>query len=114
MRRQRPPARDITVVFVLGVVGTLIPVVGWLIGVAAVLRASGWSGREKAVAIVGPVVVLLAVVAAVAAASGADLRLPLLAAVPLTGSLSSAIGAVYLARRLVAHQRAAEAQAGRT
>jgi hypothetical protein len=114
MRRQRPPARDITVVFVLGIVGTLVPVIGWLIGVALVLRASAWSAREKAVAVVGPVVMLLAVVALVATAFGADLRLPLLAAVPLTGSLSSAIGAIYLAQRLVAHQRAAEARAARS
>jgi hypothetical protein len=114
MRRQRPPARDITVVFVLGIVGTLVPVVGWLIGVALVLRASAWSGAEKTVAIVGPVVVVLAVVALVATAFGADLKVPLLAAVPLTSSLSSAIGAIYLAQRLVAHQRAAEAAAGRS
>ncbi|HSK90642.1 MAG TPA: hypothetical protein VK875_04950 [Euzebyales bacterium] len=109
-RPGRPPARDIAVVFVLGVVGTLVPIIGWLVGVALVLRASAWSGREKAVAIIGPVVALLVAVAVAATAFGADVRpLPMLAAVPLTGSLSSAIGAIYLARRLVAHQRAAEA-----
>jgi hypothetical protein len=110
MRPQRPPVRDIAVVFILGIVGTLIPVIGWLVGVVLVLRASAWSGREKAMAIVGPVVVLLAVVAVVAIAFGANVRpLPMLAAVPLTTSLSSAIGAIYLAQRLVAHKRAAEA-----
>ena len=110
MRPQRPPVRDIAVVFILGVVGTLIPVIGWLVGVVLVLRASAWSGREKAMAIVGPVVVLLAVVAVVAIAFGANVRpLPMLAAVPLTTSLSSAIGAIYLAQRLVAHKQAAEA-----
>lgn len=35
----------------------------------------------------------------------------MLAAVPLTTSLSSAIGAIYLAQRLVARKRAAEAHA---
>ena len=110
MRPQRPPVRDIAVVFILGVVGTLIPVIGWLVGVVLVLRASAWSGREKAMAIVGPVVMLLAVVAVVAIAFGANVRpLPMLAAVPLTTSLSSAIGAIYLAQRLVAHKQAAEA-----
>jgi hypothetical protein len=110
MRPQRPPVRDIAVVFILGIVGTLIPVIGWLVGVVLVLRASAWSGREKAMAIVGPVVVLLAVVAVVAIAFGANVRpLPMLAAVPLTTSLSSAIGAIYLAQRLVAHKQAAEA-----
>jgi putative Mn2+ efflux pump MntP len=109
MRRQRPPARDVTTVFVFGVVGTLVPVVGWLIGITLVLRASSWSAAEKAAAAIGPVVGLLAVVALIARATGTDLRLPLLAAVPLTTSLSSAAGAVYLALRLVAHQRAAEA-----
>lgn len=38
--RQRPSARDIAAVFGLGVAGTLIPVVGWLIGVWLVLRAA--------------------------------------------------------------------------
>lgn len=113
MRRQRPPARDVAVVFVLGVVGTLVPVIGWLVGVVLVLRASAWSGREKAVALAGPVVVLMAVVAPVTMALGANVRAPLLVAVPLTSSLSSAIGAVYLALRLVAHKRAAEAEARR-
>jgi uncharacterized membrane protein len=106
--RQRPPARDITTVFILGIVGTLVPIVGWLIGAALVLRASSWSTVEKAAAIIGPLVALLAVVALIATATGADLRLPLLAAVPLTTSLSSAAGAVYLALRLVAHKQAAE------
>ena len=109
MRRHRPPARDITTVFVFGIVGTLIPIVGWLVGAALVTRASSWSAAEKAVAILGPVVALLAVVALVAAGLRADLGVPLVAAVPLTTSLGSAAGAVYLALRLVAHQRAAEA-----
>jgi 4-amino-4-deoxy-L-arabinose transferase-like glycosyltransferase len=110
-RPRRPPTRDIAVVFVLGIVGTLVPVIGWLIGVVLVGRASAWSRAEKAVAIVGPVVVLLVAVVLVATAFGANVRpLPLLAAVPLTSSLSSAIGAVYLAQRLVAHKRAAEAR----
>jgi hypothetical protein len=114
MRSQRPPARDIVVVFVLGVVGTLVPVVGWLVGIVLVLRASAWSGREKAVAIIAPVVVLMAAVTLVALAVGNDIRpLPLLAAIPLTSSLSSAAGAVYLALRLVAHKRAAEANTRR-
>lgn len=110
-RPQRPPARDIAVVFVLGVVGTLVPVIGWLVGVVLVARASAWSSREKAVAIVAPVVLIMAGVALAATAFGADVRpLPMLAAVPLTSSLSSAIGAIYLAQRLVAHKRAAEAR----
>lgn len=109
-RAQRPPTRDIVVVFVFGVVGTLIPIVGWLVGVTLVVRASAWSPVEKAVAIVAPIVVILGGVALVTTAFGADVRLPLLAAVPLTASLSSAIGAIYLAQRLVAHKRAAEAE----
>lgn len=114
MRPQRPPARDIAVVFILGIVGTLVPVIGWLVGVVLVLRASAWSGREKAVAIMAPVVVLMTVVALVATAFGDHVRpLPLLAAVPLTGSLSSASGAVYLALRLVAHQKVTEAKTRR-
>ena len=114
-RPERPPARDIAVVFVLGVVGTLVPVIGWLVGATLVLRASAWSGREKALALAGPVVVLMAVVMLVTMALGTNVRaFPLLAAVPLTTSLSSAIGAVYLALRLVAHKRDAEAEARRS
>lgn len=106
-RPARPPARDIVVIFVLGVAGTLVPVLGWLIGTGLVLRASAWSGSEKAVAIVGPLVVLLAAAALLVTAFGGDLSpLPLLAAVPLTTSLSSAAGAICLALRLVAHRRA--------
>jgi len=108
-RGGRPPARDIVAVFGLGVIGTLIPIVGWLVGVWLVVRATAWSAREKAAGLVVPIVVLLAVVALVAAASGADIRLPVFAAVPLTLSLASAIGAVYLALRLVAHKKAAGA-----
>jgi hypothetical protein len=111
MRSHRPPSRDITAMFVLGIVGTLVPIIGWLVGVVLVLRASSWSSGEKAVGILGPVVVLTVVVALAATAFGANLRLPLLAAVPMIGSLSSAIGAVYLATRLVAHKRAAETRA---
>jgi hypothetical protein len=96
-------------VFGLGVIGSLIPVVGWLVGVWLVVRATAWSAREKAAGLVVPIVVLLAVVALVAAASGADIRLPVFAAVPLTLSVASAIGAVYLALRLVAHKKAAGA-----
>ena len=114
MRPQRPPARDIAVVFVLGIVGTLVPVIGWLVGVVLVLRASAWSRREKAVAIVAPVLVLMAVVTLAAMAFSDSFRpLPLIAAIPLTSSLSSAAGAVYLAQRLVARKRAAEANARR-
>ncbi|CAN5902488.1 hypothetical protein BH23ACT10_BH23ACT10_11860 [soil metagenome] len=51
---------------------------------------------------------LLAGVALLATAFGADLRLPLLAAVPLTLSVASAVGAIYLAQRLVAHRRSSE------
>lgn len=110
----RPPARDVAVVFVLGVVGTLVPVLGWLIGAGLVARASAWSGSEKAVAIVGPIVLLLAGVALLATAFGGNVRpLPLLAAVPLTTSVGSAAGAIYLALRLVAHRRAAETQVNR-
>lgn len=107
-RQPRPPARDVAAVFGLGVVGTLIPIVGWLVGVWLVVRASSWSTVEKAVAIAGPIVVLLAGVALLATAFGADLRLPLLAAVPLTLSVASAVGAIYLAQRLVAHRRSSE------
>lgn len=49
-RPARPPARGIAVVFVLGIVGTLVPVLGWLVGGGLVLLASAWSGSEKAVA----------------------------------------------------------------
>ena len=108
-RRPRPPARDIAAVFGLGVVGTLVPIVGWMVGVWLVVRARSWSTVEKALAIAGPIVVLLAGVALLATAFGADLRLPVLAAVPLTLSVASAIGAIFLAARLVAHKRAAEA-----
>lgn len=104
----RPPARDIAAVFGLGVAGTLVPVAGWLVGVWLVVRATSWSAREKVAGLMGPIVVLLVVVATVAAVLGADVRLPVLAAVPLTLSVASAIGAVYLALRLVAHRRAAE------
>lgn len=106
----RPPARDIAVVFALGIVGTLVPIVGWIVGVVLVLRASAWSRTEKAIAIVGPFVLLMVAVALAATAFGANVRpLPMLAAVPLTGSLSSAIGAIYLAQRLGAHKRAHDA-----
>ena len=108
-RGGRPPARDVAAVFGLGVAGTLIPIVGWMVGAWLVVRATAWSAREKTAGLVGPIVVLLAAVAAVAAASGADVRLPVLVAVPLTLSVASAIGAVYLALRLVAHKKAAEA-----
>lgn len=104
----RPPARDIAAVFGLGVVGTLIPILGWLFGAWLVARATSWSAREKLVGVIGPVVSLLAIVAIATLALGADVRLPLLAAVPLTLSIASAVGAVYLAVRLVAHKRAAE------
>jgi hypothetical protein len=100
--------------FVLGIVGTLVPIIGWLVGVVLVLRAFSWSSGEKAAGILGPVVVLTAVVALAATAFGASLRLPLFAAVPMISSLSSAIGAVYLAHRLVAHKRAAETGARRS
>lgn len=105
-RQPRPPVRDVAAVFGLGVVGTLIPVVGWVVGAWLVVRATSWSTAEKAVAIAGPIVVLLAGVALLATAFGADLRLPLLAAVPLTLSVASAVGAIYLAQRLVAHKTA--------
>lgn len=108
----RPPARDVAAVFGLGVVGSLIPVIGWVIGVWLVSRASSWSAREKLAALLGPVVVLLVAVALAAVAFGTDVRVPLLAAVPLTLSIASAIGAIYLAVRLVAHRRAAEAARG--
>jgi len=105
----RPPARDIAAVFGLGVIGTLIPIVGWLVGAWLVARATSWSAREKVVGVIGPVVVLLAAVGVVTLALGLDVRLPVLVAVPLTLSVASAIGAVYLALRLVAHKKAAEA-----
>lgn len=105
----RPPARDVAAVFGLGVVGALIPIAGWVVGVWLVLRATSWSTREKLVGLVAPIVVLLAAVAVLAAGFGADIRLPVLAAVPLTLSIASAIGAVYLALRLVAHRRDAMA-----
>jgi len=104
----RPPARDIAAVFGLGVVGTLVPIVGWLVGAWLIARATSWSAREKLVGVVGPVVALLAAVGVVTVALGVDVRLPVLAAVPLTLSIASAIGAIYLALRLVAHKRAAE------
>lgn len=107
-RAGRPPARDIAAVFGLGVVGTLIPIVGWLVGAWLVARATSWSAREKLVGVIGPVVTLLAVVAIATLALGADVRLPVFAAIPLTLSIASAVGAVYLALRLVAHKRAAE------
>lgn len=100
--------RDIAAVFGLGVVGTLVPIVGWLVGAWLVARATSWSAREKLVGVVGPVGVLLAAVGVVTLALGVDVRLPVLAAVPLTLSMASAIGAIYLALRLVAHKRAAE------
>jgi hypothetical protein len=106
-RRGRPPARDVAAVFGLGVAGSLIPIAGWVVGVWLVLRASSWSAREKLLGLVGPIVVLLVAVGVLAAALGADVRLPVLAAVPLTLSIASAIGALYLALRLVAHTRAA-------
>lgn len=105
----RPPARDVAAVFGLGVAGSLIPIVGWMVGVWLVLRASSWSVAEKLVGLVAPIVVLLVAVAVLAVAFGADVRLPVLAAVPLTLSIASAVGAVYLALRLVAHRRATEA-----
>lgn len=107
MLEQRPSARDVAVVFALGVVGTLVPVIGWVLGIWLVLRASAWSRGEKAMAVLGPPIVILAVVTVVAAAFGPGIRpLPILAAVPLTTSLSSAVAAVYLAMRLVAHRQA--------
>lgn len=109
-RRSRPRVRDVAAVFGLGVVGTLIPIVGWIFGVWLVVRASSWSVLEKVVAVAGPIVALLVCVALVAVVAGTDLRLPVLAAVPLTLSIASAIGAVFLALRLIAHKRAAEDQ----
>lgn len=93
--------------FGLGVAGTLVPILGWLVGVWLVARGSSWSAAEKVVGLIGPIVVLLVAVAVVALAFGADVRLPALAAVPLTLSIASAIGAIYLALRLVAHRKAA-------
>lgn len=95
-------------VFGLGVAGVLIPVVGWFVGVWLVARGTSWSTGEKVIGLLGPIVVLLAAVATAAVAFGADVRVPVLAAVPLTLSVGSAIGAVFLALRLVAHRRAAE------
>lgn len=107
----RPPARTLGAVFGLGVVGTLVPVVGWLVGAWLVLRAPSWSRREKATGLLGPIVVLLGSVAVAATLLGAEVGLPVLVAVPLTLSIASAVGAVYLALRLVAHEQAAEAGA---
>ncbi|HEX6254279.1 MAG TPA: hypothetical protein VFZ70_00570 [Euzebyales bacterium] len=104
----RPPARDLAAVFGLGIAGTLIPVVGWVIGVWLVVRGSSWSPSEKLIGIVGPIVGMLLIVAVVAGAAGVDLGVSVALAVPLTLSIASAVGAVYLAARLVAHKRATE------
>jgi hypothetical protein len=107
----RPPVRDLVAVFGLGIAGTLVPVVGWVVGVWLVAGGSSWSRREKAVGVIAPIVGLLLIVALVAGAAGVDLGVSVALAVPLTLSIASAIGAVYLALRLVAHKRAAEAGA---
>jgi heme A synthase len=107
----RPPARDLAAVFALGVAGTLIPIAGWVIGVWFVVRASSWSPSEKLLGLVGPIVGLLVIVAVVAGAANVNLGVSVALAVPLTLSVASAVGAVYLAARLVAHKRAAEATA---
>lgn len=107
----RPSGRAIGAVVGLAVFGTLIPIVGWVVGVVLAARCSDWSVTERVVAIVVPLAAMLAIAAVGVTAAGYDIRLSMVG-VPIILSLSSAVGGIFLAVRLVAHKRAAEAAQG--
>lgn len=104
-----PGLRRRAVLTVLGfaLVGVLVPVVGWLVGVWLVVRTPAWSATEKAVGLLAPPAVLLAGFVVLALAADAPVA-PVVLALPITLSLASGIGAIHLANRLVAHKRAGE------
>ena len=100
----RPGAWELTALVVLVVAGVGLPVLGWMAGMAMVLLSRAWTTRDKAIAVAGPLWVLVALVVASAVAGGAAIRLgslvldlgPSALLLVFGGAIASVLGALWL------------------
>ena len=93
---------EVVALVVLALGGFVIPVLGYLAGVALVLGSKTWSMREKQIGLLLPFLLLYLPVVVVAMTSGSwNLGMAELVLLPvLFGGLAGLVGAVYLAVRL--------------